>query len=128
MAYADGRYHLFFQKNANGPYMARLHWGHISSENLYEWREEKIALAPGASYDIKGCWSGCVFSDTQITGGRPNILYTAVDYGRASIAQAMPDGNDLLNWTKSSRNPIIPGRPDGLSDDFRDPYFFRKRR
>ncbi len=125
MAYADGRYHLFFQKNANGPYMARLHWGHISSENLYEWREEKIALAPGASYDIKGCWSGCVFSDTQITGGRPNILYTAVDYGRASIAQAMPDGNDLLNWTKSSRNPIIPGRPDGLSDDFRDPYFFR---
>lgn len=124
MAYADGRYHLFFQKNANGPYMARLHWGHISSENLYEWREEKIALAPGASYDIKGCWSGCVFSDTQITGGRPNILYTAVDYGRASIAQAMPDGNDLLNWTKSSRNPIIPGRPDGLSDDFRDPYFF----
>lgn len=66
-----------------------------------------------------------MFSDTQITGGRPNILYTAVDYGRASIAQAMPDGNDLLNWTKSSRNPIIPGRPDGLSDDFRDPYFFR---
>ena len=52
MAYADGRYHLFFQKNANGPYMARLHWGHISSENLYEWREEKIALAPGASYEI----------------------------------------------------------------------------
>ncbi|MDE6812084.1 MAG: hypothetical protein K2J15_07010 [Muribaculaceae bacterium] len=26
---ADGRYHVFFQKNANGPYMARLHSGHI---------------------------------------------------------------------------------------------------
>lgn len=125
MAYSDGRYHLFFQKNANGPYMARLHWGHISSENLYDWREEKIALAPGASYDIKGCWSGCVFSDAKLTGGRPNIIYTAVDYGRASIAQAMPDGNSLDNWTKSSKNPIISGRPDGLSDDFRDPYFFR---
>lgn len=125
MWYADGRYHLFFQKNADGPYMARLHWGHISSENLYDWHEEKIAIAPGEPYDIKGCWSGCVFADDVITGGKPNILYTAVDYARATIAQAMPDDNGLVNWTKSSANPIINGRPDGLSDDFRDPYFFR---
>lgn len=125
MTFADGRYHLFFQKNADGPYMARLHWGHISSENLYDWREEKIAIAPGASYDIKGCWSGCVFTDDVITGGKPNILYTAVDYGRATIAGASPDDAALLDWTKWSNNPIINGRPGGLSDDFRDPYFFR---
>lgn len=125
MVWADGRYHLFFQKNADGPYMARLHWGHISSENLYDWREEKIAIAPGAPYDIKGCWSGCVFTDDVITGGKPNILYTAVDYGRATIAGASPDDAALLDWTKWGNNPIINGRPDGLSDDFRDPYFFR---
>lgn len=125
MTYADGRYHLFFQKNADGPYMARLHWGHISSENLFDWREEKIALAPGNPYDIKGCWSGCVFTDQEITGGRPNIIYTAVDYARASIVQAVPTDNALIDWDKSADNPIIPGRPDGLSDDFRDPYFFR---
>lgn len=126
MYYSDGRYHLFFQKNADGPFMARLHWGHISSENLYDWREEKIALAPGDWYDIKGCWSGCVFSDEAITGGDPNILYTAVDYGKAMIAQASPESPSLQNWTKSPANPIINGRPNGLSDDFRDPYFFRK--
>ena len=125
MVYSAGRYHLFFQKNADGPYMARLHWGHISSENLYDWREEKIALAPGDPYDIKGCWSGCVFTDDVITGGRPNILYTAVDYGKASIAQAAPASAALNDWTKSDKNPIISGRPGGLSDDFRDPYFFR---
>lgn len=125
LVYADGRYHLFFQKNADGPYMARLHWGHISSENLYDWREEKIALAPGTDYDIKGCWSGCVFSDDVITGGKPNIIYTAVDYGRATIAGASPDDAPLLNWSKWGNNPVINGRPDGLSDDFRDPYFFR---
>ncbi len=125
MCYANGRYHVFFQKNADGPYMARLHWGHISSENLYDWREEKIAVAPGDAYDIKGCWSGCVFSDDVITGGQPNIIYTAVDYGKAMIAQAVPESADLVNWTKYSGNPIISGRPSGLSDDFRDPYFFR---
>lgn len=125
MYYSDGRYHLFFQKNGDGPYMARLHWGHISSENLYDWREEKIAIAPGDWYDIKGCWSGCVFADEVVTGSKPNILYTAVDYVKAMIAQASPDSDELDDWTKLSANPIINGRPGGLSDDFRDPYFFR---
>lgn len=126
MYYADGRYHLFFQKNADGPYMARLHWGHISSENLYDWKEENIALAPGEWYNIKGCWSGCVFNDEILTGGKPNIMYTAVDYAKAMIACATPDDESLVRWTENDRNPIIGGRPAGLSDDFRDPYFFRK--
>ena len=123
--YSDGRYHLFFQKNADGPYMARLHWGHISSDNLYDWQEEKIALAPGEWYDIKGCWSGCIFSDEVVTGGKPNIVYTAVDYEKAMIAQASPESDKLDNWVKFAGNPIIAGKPSGLSDDFRDPYFFR---
>lgn len=125
MTFSDGRYHLFFQKNANGPYMARLHWGHISSANLYDWREEPIAIAPGASYDIKGCWSGCVFSDKEITGDLPAAIYTGVDYGHASIDAASPTDATLLKWNKWGSNPLISGRPQGLSDDFRDPYFFR---
>lgn len=125
MYHSDGRFHLFFQKNGDGPYMARLHWGHISSENLYDWREERIALAPGNAYDMKGCWSGCVFSDPEITGDRPNILYTSVDYVKASVSQAFPSTDALDDWTKLESNPVINGRPGGLSDDFRDPYFFR---
>lgn len=125
MYYSNGKYHLFFQKNADGPYMARLHWGHLTSENLYDWKEEKIAIAPGTWYDIKGCWSGCIFRDDAITGQRPNIIYTAVDYGHASIAQAVPNTLSLTDWSKAASNPIIASRPTGLSDDFRDPYFFR---
>ncbi len=125
MTYSNGRYHVFFQKNANGPYMTRLHWGHISSENLYDWTEEPIAIAPAESYDVKGCWSGCVFTDDEITGGKPNAIYTAVDYAKAVIAQATPLDDDLIAWDKAEANPIINGRPAGLSDDFRDPYFFR---
>lgn len=125
MTYSDGRWHVFFQKNANGPYMARLHWGHISSENLYDWREEKIAIAPGEDYDIKGCWSGNIFTDPEIGDGKPTIIYTAVDYARAVIAMASPEDESLINWSKAAGNPIINGRPGGLADDFRDPYFFR---
>ncbi len=124
MTYSNGRYHLFFQKNANGPYMSRLHWGHLSSADLCNWTEEPIALAPETAWDIKGCWSGCVFSDSELTGGRPSIIYTGVDYAKAVIAQANPVDDDLLEWQKAPA-PIINGRPGGLSDDFRDPYFFR---
>ena len=123
LTYSDGKYHLFFQKNANGPYMTRLHWGHLSSENLYEWTEEKIALAPGEVYDHKGCWSGAVFSDDEITGGNPHIIYTGVDYEKAYIVQAKPTDETLIDWEK--QGVIINGKPAGLSDDFRDPYFFR---
>ncbi len=118
LTYSNGRYHVFFQKNANGPYMSRLHWGHISSENLYDWTEELIAVAPGEDYDIKGCWSGCVYED----GGNTCILYTAVDNARATIAQAQATDNTLVEWEK--KGIVVNGRPSGLSDDFRDPYFF----
>ncbi len=120
----NGKYHVFFQKNANGAYMARLHWGHITSDNLYKWTEEKIAIAPGESYDIKGCWSGCVFTDNFLTKGKPEIWYTAVDNGRATISHAVSSDDGLIEWTKDSRNPVINGRPNGLSDDFRDCYLF----
>jgi beta-fructofuranosidase len=118
MTYSEGKFHVFFQKNANGPYMSRLHWGHITSENLYSWHEEPIVIAPGESYDIKGCWSGCVYDNN----GTPSILYTAVDNARAVIAQANPADASLIDWNK--QGIVINGRPAGLSDDFRDPYHF----
>ncbi len=123
--YYNGKYHVFFQKNPNGPYMARLNWGHIVSDNLYKWEEVKTAVSPGEWYDQKGCWSGCVFTDDELTGGKPNIFYTGVDYARAMISQAKPADEELLNWNKVENNPVVDGRPDGLSDDFRDCYMFR---
>ncbi len=118
LIYSGGRYHVFFQKNANGPYMSRLHWGHISSDNLYDWKEEPIAVYPGESYDMKGCWSGCVYED----GGNIYLLYTAVDNAKARIVQAKAMDSGLINW--GEKQVIIDGRPTGLSDDFRDPYYF----
>ncbi len=118
MTYSNGKYHLFFQKNANGPYMSRLHWGHISSENLYQWTEEPIAIYPGESFDIKGCWSGCIYDDN----GTATILYTGVDNAKARIVKTTANDNKLIDW--QNKSVIIDGRPSGLSDDFRDPYYF----
>lgn len=118
LIYSGGRWHVFFQKNANGPYMSRLHWGHISGENLYDWTEEPIAIYPGESFDIKGCWSGCVYEN----GADTYILYTAVDNAKARIVQAKAKDASLVEWT--DKKVIIDGRPSGLSDDFRDPYYF----
>jgi len=123
--YYNGRFNLFFQKNPNGPYMARLNWGHIVSDNLYKWSEVPIAIRPDQNYDKKGCWSGCVFTDDKLTCGKPNIFYTAVDYTKASIAQAVPVDDDLLVWDKVAVNPIISAKPSGLSDDFRDCFLFK---
>ena len=118
MTYSNGRYHVFFQKNANGPYMSRLHWGHISSANLCDWTEEPIAVYPAESFDIKGCWSGCVYED----GADTYLLYTAVDNAKARIVQAKAADAGLADWT--DKRVIIDGRPAGLSDDFRDPSYF----
>lgn len=121
----NGKYHVFFQKNPNGPYMTRLNWGHIVSDNLYKWEELPVAVSPEEWYDKKGCWSGCVFTDEELTGGKPNIFYTGVDYAKAMFSQAKPKDEDLLGWQKLENNPIVNGRPDGLSDDFRDCFLFR---
>ena len=118
MTYSDGRYHVFFQKNANGPYMSRLHWGHISSANLCQWTEEPIAVYPGESFDIKGCWSGCVYDDN----GTPTILYTAVDNAKARIVQVKPTDATLAEW--GGKTVVIDGTPTGGFQDFRDPYYF----
>ena len=133
LVYYNGKYHLFFQKNGNGPYMARLNWGHITSTDLLNWNEEPVAIAPGASTggleanDGKGCWSGCVFTDEAFNDGKPTILYTGVSNAKAYIWMAQPKDDDLISWEKTPGQIIASaGNPccADASDDFRDPYFF----
>ena len=124
IAYENGKYHVFFQKNGNGPYMSRLHWGHITSTDLCTWKEETIALYPDKPYDIKGCWSGAVINDPDITKGETWLVYTGVDNARASMRFARPTDKEFLHFDKLSTHAIT-GVPGGYSADFRDPYYFR---
>lgn len=123
LLYYNGKNHIFFQKNGNGPYWGRIHWGHIVSDDLIHWREEKTAIDPDSNYDIKGAWSGCVFSESNFSNGKPQIFYTSADFSRASISQASPLDDELLDWSKSALNPMFY-TPSGMDEDFRDPFVF----
>lgn len=121
LIYYGGKYHVFFQKNANGPIMCHQQWGHITSDNLYNWKEEKLALMSLEDYEAKGTWSGCVFTDPDFNNGKPVIGYTSVDFAKASISTAFSTDDNLLDWSKQGQ--AIAASPDGYAD-FRDCYYF----
>lgn len=116
-----GEYHIFYQKNPNGPYWGHIHWGHMTSPDLYRWTEMPVALAPEPGPDSEGCWSGSVID----YNGKLAILYTGGDGHRASICLAQSE--DGVHFTKYHGNPVIPEPPQGHGfPEFRDPFVWRE--
>lgn len=123
LTYYDGMYHLFFQKNPNGPYLYFMHWGHLTSPDLVSWTEEKIALSPSPGFDSFGVWSGTTIKDEN---GKPVILYTGVDGAKAGIGLANPVDETLVNWEESPSNPVVLEAPTDIKNlDFRDPFLWK---
>jgi beta-fructofuranosidase len=122
LLYFNGVYHNFYQKNGNGPYWGRLHWGHQTSPDLVVWTEQKPVLVPWAdAYDREGCWSGTAF----VANGKLYIMYTGVDGATAQICLA--EGNqDATVFTKYAGNPLIEAPPAPYTgNDFRDPFIWQ---
>lgn len=116
-----GQYHLFYQKNANGPYWGNINWGHMTSPDLYHWTEMPVALSPEPGPDAEGCWSGSVIDHD----GKLALIYTGGDGHKASICIAL--SADGIHFTKYEGNPIIPAPPPGLGyPEFRDPFVWRE--
>ena len=118
----QGRYHLFYQYNPNGPFHGTIHWGHAVSDDLVHWEHLPIALAPApGDLDADGCWSGCAVD----ADGTPLLFYTGVSPQRQLLATGSPD---LLHWRKHPEPLIAAPPPDidaGPHQDFRDPYVWR---
>ena len=123
LIFANGRYHLFFQKNPNSPNLYFMHWGHLSSPDLVNWTEEKIALAPSPGFDSFGVWSG---TSTLDSTGSPVLVYTGVDGVKAGIGVAYPADDSLFTWKKFINNPVISGPPSSYQTmDFRDTFIWK---
>ncbi len=116
-----GQFHLFYQKNLNGPYWGQINWGHLTSPDLLRWTDRKPALSPEPGLDAAGCWSGSV---TPL-GDELALIYTAGDGHKPTICLATT--RDGRSFAKSAHNPIIPGSPAELNHpDFRDPFVWRE--
>lgn len=124
LLYWGGVYHLFFQKNGNGPFFSQQNWGHLISKDLINWQEKQPALWPQPGFESVGIWSGhCVVN----ANGVPTIFYTGVDGVRAGIGAATSTDN-LMTWNRNPSNPLIPAAPNASypNKDFRDPYVFKE--
>ncbi len=119
----DGRYHVFFQHNPNAPVHEAVHWGHVSSTDLLDWRPEPVALHPRpGQVDAGGCWSGCVVDDH----GTPTAVYTAVrtvawDAG-AVLARS---DRSLRTWRQDDHRQAAT--PDAGVAEVRDPFVFTRQ-
>jgi beta-fructofuranosidase len=120
----DGRLHLFYQHNPDGPFHDRIQWGHAVSDDLLHWRYLPIALTPDPNGpDAHGCWSGCAV----VHDGVPTLLYTGIQPQVQCLASG--DG-DWQTWRKHP-TPVIAGPPPGVPvvgdpPEMRDPWLWRQ--
>lgn len=119
LVHHEDRYHLFYQYNPSGPYWAHIHWGHTSSQDLLQWDDHPIALAPEPGFDSYGVWSG----DAVVHDGMLKTIYTGVDGARARVGLAEMHGYG--DFRKHPANPLFH-LPPGNFEDFRDPYVWQE--
>jgi fructan beta-fructosidase len=129
MVYINGTYHLFFQYHPNSSVWGPMHWGHASSTDLFNWKEQPIAIYPDS---IGMIFSGSAVVDKDNTsgfgigGGAPLVaIFTQHDmdaekagkndFQTQGIAYSNDEGK---TWTKYAGNPVV--KNPGIKD-FRDP-------
>ncbi|WP_141433968.1 GH32 C-terminal domain-containing protein [Bacillus sp. 03113] len=127
--YFNGKYHLFYQKNASGPYFSNLHWGHWKSDDLVFWENEKTALFPQkGDLTPSGVWSG---SAAIGPNDYPYLFYTFANFGKKrnqGVAIARPKNVEdphLVDWEMSNHAVITQTDKQGIPSQFRDPFVWK---
>lgn len=77
----DGTWHLYYQYNPLTPVAGNQHWGHATSEDLYHWTNQKIALWP--------------YNETNYVSSRFSSIGTAL-WGERSADRAVDSVVGLL--------------------------------
>ena len=121
----NGEYHVFFQYYSKNVYWGPMHWGHVVSRDLTNWKHLPVALAPDEQDD--GCFSGTAI----VWQGKILIMYTSFkeNGGGENIRQlqAVASSEDGVHFVKHG---IVIGEEDlpaGYSPcDFRDPKIFEE--
>jgi len=121
----QGWHHLFYQLNPYGAVWGHMHWGHARSRDLVNWEHLPIALGPSEEKGEEHIFSGgAILADD----GRPRIFYTSIGKRDPEQWMAIPADDDLIEWEKHPRNPILTLKIHGDHQvaDWRDPFLFRE--
>ena len=135
--YYNGKYHLFFQFNINGPYFRNICWGHLVSDDMVNWTPLKEVITPTAgTIAPDGIWSGGAAYDVD---GSPVLFFTAGNdswsssgdglVGNQNIGIARPkDLSDpnLTEWVVDEEYAVKQQSGQGRSGDFRDAYVYQE--
>ncbi|RKR80140.1 levanase [Mucilaginibacter gracilis] len=123
LVYYKGTYHLFYQYNPNASVWGTMNWGHATSTDLFNWKDQPVALAPDNSGTI---FSGSAVADAANTAGfktgTEDPLIAVYTLNGSQQQQSIAYSNDGgTSWTKYANNPVLPNA--GVPD-FRDPKVF----
>ena len=123
--YYDGFYHLSYQHYPYGLEWGPMHWGHATSTDMMNWKQEPIMLEPGVN-TVGGAFSGSTVVDVNNTSGLQsgkNAVFVAV-YTDTELGTSLAYSNDLgVTWEGYSGNPVNIGSNTD-SDITRDPHVF----
>ena len=120
------RWHLFYQFHPAGTDWGPMHWGHASSEDLFNWTHLPVFLHPEQNlWQLRatgGAFSGNAFKDRN---GAFKFFYTerlpAYDLfkGYREVQKVAEPGRQWVNAERIS--VVLEERPTGVEHDFRDP-------
>ena len=98
-----------------------MYWGHARTKDFLRWEELPVALAPTASYDNCGCWSGTAIVKDDVLYLFYASLY--VPEGETTPLQtvSVAYSTDGIHFEKYAGNPVIGHWPADGCPDFRDP-------
>ena len=133
--YFNGEYHIFYQHHPYSVNWGPMHWGHSTSKDLFHWKYQPIAIAPGEFtdgkewYDWDGCFSGCgiefegklwlmytsqMFNrtkDGKVEGNasNPSAFNPSGSSGGGNVTerQCFAYSEDGIHFTKYEKNPVI---------------------
>ena len=126
LIYYNSQYHAFYQHYPHDTKWGPMHWGHVVSDDLTNWRYLPFALTPGDDCDKNGCFSGSAI----VHGGKLWLMYTGFieNQGGDTIrqVQCLAESADGVTFKKHG---VVIGEdqlPEGYAAcDFRDPKVWR---
>ena len=129
LCYYQGRWHVFYQLHPYGTQWGPMHWGHVSSTDMVNWKREPIMFAPSLEQEKDGVFSGSAvigddgklkfyYTGHRWANGKDN---TGGDWQVQMLAE--PDNDELTSATK--RGMVIDCPTDKVDHHYRDPKVWK---